>query len=128
MKEFITACPCNCYSTCSFRVHVEDNKITRILPYSVNLATPEGPCIKGLSYIERSKSKERITSPLRKSEKGTFVKISMNEALEYISDNLKRIKNLYGSKDIRSGNCLAVQQPLMAICAGRLALKQFALH
>jgi anaerobic selenocysteine-containing dehydrogenase len=100
MKEFITACPCNCYSTCSFRVHVEDNKITRILPYSVNLATPEGPCIKGLSYIERSKSKERITSPLRKSEKGTFVKISMNEALEYISDNLKRIKNLYGSKSI----------------------------
>jgi predicted molibdopterin-dependent oxidoreductase YjgC len=53
MEEFVTACPRNCYSTCSFRVQVENNKIIRTLPYSENPATPEGACIKGLSYIER---------------------------------------------------------------------------
>lgn len=60
MEEFITACPRNCYSTCTFRVQVDDGRIRRILPYSGNKATPEGPCIKGLSYIERANSPDRI--------------------------------------------------------------------
>jgi anaerobic selenocysteine-containing dehydrogenase len=100
MKEFITVCPRNCYSTCTFRVQIENNTIKRILPFSGNLATPEGPCIKGLSYIERSKSVERITSPLLRSTNGKFYKISMNEALELISDKLQTIKERYGSKSI----------------------------
>jgi anaerobic selenocysteine-containing dehydrogenase len=37
MEEFLTACPRNCYSTCSFRVQVENDRIIRILPYSGNL-------------------------------------------------------------------------------------------
>ncbi|MRR23263.1 hypothetical protein EG830_09830, partial [bacterium] len=39
MKEFITVCPRNCYSTCSFRVFTEGGKVKRILPYEGNLAT-----------------------------------------------------------------------------------------
>jgi predicted molibdopterin-dependent oxidoreductase YjgC len=54
MDEFITVCPRNCYSTCSFKVQVGNNKIRRILPCKENPATPEGPCIKGLSYPERA--------------------------------------------------------------------------
>ena len=68
MKEFITACPRNCYSTCSFKVQVENNRIKRILPFKNNLATPEGPCIKGLSYIERANSDKRIRHPLIRTE------------------------------------------------------------
>ncbi|MFN8239530.1 MAG: hypothetical protein U0X39_02120 [Bacteroidales bacterium] len=64
MKEFITACPRNCYSTCSFKVQVENNIIKAILPYQGNLATPEGPCIKGQAYVERSSSPDRILTPL----------------------------------------------------------------
>ena len=100
MKEFITACPRNCYSTCTFRVQIENNTIKRILPFSGNLATPEGPCIKGLSYIERSKSRDRITSPLLRSTNGKFYKISMNEAFKLVSDKLKATKEKYGSKSI----------------------------
>ncbi|MBA4321421.1 MAG: hypothetical protein C0408_01255, partial [Odoribacter sp.] len=100
MKEFITACPRNCYSTCTFRVQVEENEIKRILPYSGSLATPEGPCIKGLSYIERSKSKERIIYPLRKSANGKFLKISTKEAIEFISDNLQNIRSSYGPQSV----------------------------
>lgn len=100
MKEFITACPRNCYSTCSFRVQVEDNRIIRILPFGGSLSTPEGPCIKGLSYLERSKSKERITAPLKRSATGGFLKISVNEALDIILQNLRMIKIKYGSHSI----------------------------
>ena len=100
MNEFITACPRNCYSTCSFRVQVENNKITRILPYRENLATPEGPCIKGLSYIERSASEKRIVHPLLKTGAGTWKQISIQEALETASEKLLDIRERFGSKSI----------------------------
>jgi anaerobic selenocysteine-containing dehydrogenase len=100
MKEFVTACPRNCYSTCSFRVQVEDNRIIRILPHNTNLATPEGPCIKGLSYIERTHSQHRIIHPLIKDCNGKFQQIPMPEALDIISNKLTILKNSYGPHSI----------------------------
>jgi len=100
MEEFITACPRNCYSTCSFRVQVENNTISRIFPYPGNLATPEGPCIKGLSYIERTHSSDRIIHPLRRTSSGRFEKITADDALDIISDKLSRLKDLYGPESI----------------------------
>ena len=100
MQEFVTACPRNCYSTCSFRVQVENNRIVRILPYSGNLATPEGPCIKGLSYIERTHSSDRIIHPLIRTSSGKFSEIKSNEALDIISSKLGSLKDTYGSQSI----------------------------
>jgi anaerobic selenocysteine-containing dehydrogenase len=100
MEEFVTACPRNCYSTCSFKVQVENNKIRRILPYAGNLATPEGPCIKGLSYIERTHSSDRIISPLLKTSKGSFEKISIDVALGIISSRLESLRQTYGPHSI----------------------------
>lgn len=100
MEEFLTACPRNCYSTCSFRVQVENNKIRRILPYPGNLATPDGPCIKGLSYIERTHSADRIIYPLIKTSDGRFIQTTTNEALEIISNRLDSIRLKYGSRSI----------------------------
>jgi anaerobic selenocysteine-containing dehydrogenase len=96
MEEFLTACPRNCYSTCSFKVQTEDNRIKRIFPYNGNLATPEGPCIKGLSYIERASSPKRIKYPLLRKSDGSFTQISMNEAIDIISDKFTGIKKAYG--------------------------------
>lgn len=100
MEEFLTACPRNCYSTCSFRVQVENNTVRRILPYSGNLATPEGPCIKGLSYIERTHSPERITFPMKRTSDGSFKLISSAEAYGIICENLNEIKRKYGPHSI----------------------------
>jgi anaerobic selenocysteine-containing dehydrogenase len=100
MEEFITACPRNCYSTCSFRVQVENNKIRRILPYSGNLATPEGPCIKGLSYIERTHSPDRIIFPKIKTSDGTFKIINVEDALDIIGNRLEKIRDIHGSHSI----------------------------
>jgi len=100
MEEFVTACPRNCYSTCSFRVQVENNIIRRILPYKENLATPEGPCIKGLSYIERSCSADRIIYPLIRTGGGKFERIRSSEALDLISEKLSSIKEKHGPLSI----------------------------
>jgi anaerobic selenocysteine-containing dehydrogenase len=95
MNEFLTVCPRNCYSTCSFRVFVENGKAVRILPYEGNLATPEGPCIKGLSYLEREFSPSRIIHPLKHNGRGGFERISMTEALEIISGKLLKVREQY---------------------------------
>ena len=100
MEEFVTVCPRNCYSTCSFRVQVENNRIRRILPYSGNLSTPEGPCIKGLSYIERTHSEERIIYPLIKTSSGKFEKADISDVLDIISEKLLSIKAKWGSESI----------------------------
>jgi anaerobic selenocysteine-containing dehydrogenase len=97
MEEFITACPRNCYSSCSFRVRVENNQIRRIIPFEGNLATPEGPCIKGLSYIERVSSPHRIIHPLLRNSDGSFTTISSNKALEIIAEKLLHYRKEYGS-------------------------------
>ena len=100
MEEFITACPRNCYSTCSFRVQVEDNIIKRVLPYPKNKATPEGPCIKGLSYIERTHSPDRIIHPLKRRSDGTFLQITMNEAFHCIAERLSALRESHGPLSI----------------------------
>ena len=100
MNEFITACPRNCYSTCTFRVQVENNTIHRILPFKGNKSVPEGPCIKGLSYIERSASPDRIIYPLIRKKDGSFLRFPMKEALDMISSRLEEFKDKYGSHSI----------------------------
>lgn len=100
MEEFITTCPRNCYSTCTFRVRVENKRIKKILPFEGNLATPEGPCIKGLSYLERTYSPDRLLFPLYRDKTGSFVRISTDSALDIVSSRLDSIRSKYGPHSI----------------------------
>ena len=100
MKEFITVCPRNCYSTCTFRVFTEDGRVKRILPYSDNLATPEGPCIKGLSYLEREYSPSRILHPLKRLPDGSFTPIPLSEAIDTIAEKLITAREKYGAHSV----------------------------
>jgi anaerobic selenocysteine-containing dehydrogenase len=99
MKVYSTACPRNCYSTCSFKVYVEDNKIVKIDPHPENKATPEGICLKGLSYVERAHSKDRILFPLKKVG-NDFVRISWKEAITTITEKLQYLKKEYGEQSV----------------------------
>ncbi|QQR75636.1 MAG: molybdopterin-dependent oxidoreductase [Holophagales bacterium] len=88
MPTFLTACPRNCYSTCSMRVTVEEGKVVRIDAAPENRATPEGPCLKGLAYVERAHSPERIVEPLARRADGSFAPIGWEEALDRIATAL----------------------------------------
>ena len=100
MESFITVCPRNCYSTCTFRVETEQNRILRILPYEKNLATPEGPCIKGLSYIERAESPQRLKHALKRNPDGSFTEIHIADALDIIAEKLLNLREKYGSHSV----------------------------
>lgn len=99
MKEFITACPRNCYSTCSLVVQVDNGKVIGIKPLPLNKATPLGGCLKGLSYVERANSPDRIIYPLRR-HKDKFVRISWDNALEEIANKLQDIKKEFGQQAV----------------------------
>ncbi|MCK5034119.1 MAG: hypothetical protein KAS18_10810 [Calditrichia bacterium] len=68
MKIVTTACPRNCYSTCTFRVSVRENRIGLIEPDPDNLATAEGVCLKSLSYagLKTNTPQIHINCELRK--------------------------------------------------------------
>jgi anaerobic selenocysteine-containing dehydrogenase len=101
MKKFTTVCPRNCYSTCSMIVYVEENRICRIEANPENKATPKGVCLRGLSYVERTHSKDRILTPMkRKKGNGGFEPISWDEALDTIVEKLHYFKTRFGPQSV----------------------------
>ena len=100
MPVFTTACPRNCYSTCAMRVHVENGKLRRIEPHPDNRATPEGVCLKGLSYVERVVSPDRLLHPLRRTPGGEFERITWDAAFDEIAGRLRRIREESGPQAV----------------------------
>jgi anaerobic selenocysteine-containing dehydrogenase len=100
-RTFITACPRNCYSTCGMRVTVEGGRLRRIEPHAGNRATPNGLCLKGLSYAERVASPDRLLHPLKRVP-GTaeFRRISWDEALDTIATSLARLRDRHGPHSV----------------------------
>ncbi len=100
MEVYSTACPRNCYSTCSFRVFVENGRIVNFEPHPGNRATPEGMCLKGLSYKEKVESPDRILHPLVKNHKGRVDRISWDEAFAILTERLGFFREAYGPHSI----------------------------
>lgn len=103
MKTYTTSCPRNCYSTCSLKVGVSDDgrRIERIEALPANSAVPKGACLKGLSYVERQESEDRILTPLRRDPvEERFYPVSWEEALDRITEKLVSIRDEYGPQSI----------------------------
>jgi anaerobic selenocysteine-containing dehydrogenase len=96
---FTTACPRNCYSTCGFRVEVEDGRVRSVETHPGNRATGQGVCLKGLSYVERAVSPLRITRPLLR-RRGDFQPIGWDEALDLLAARFSKIRAEHGPQSI----------------------------
>lgn len=100
MPTITTACPRNCYSTCTMRAEIVEGRLRRILPHRGNQATAEGPCLKGLSYVERVVASDRILHPLRRRPDGSFQRVSWDEALSLIVEHLERYRRDPGPQSV----------------------------
>lgn len=100
MKMYATVCPRNCYSTCSLHVYVEDGRIRRVEANPENLAASAGTCLRGLSYVERTHSPDRLLYPLRRKADGAFERISWDQALDEIVARLTELKKTYGAQSV----------------------------
>ena len=99
MPSFLTACPRNCYSTCSMRVTVEAGRVVAIENVPDNLATPQGPCLKGLSYVERASSPERVVTPLLRRASG-FTPVPWPVAIDLVATALERARREHGPQSV----------------------------
>ncbi len=97
VATFLTACPRNCYSTCSMRVTVEGGRVVAIEGEPANRATPEGPCLKGLAYVERTVSADRLVRPMARSAAG-LAPVSWDEALGLAAEALARVRREHGAQ------------------------------
>ena len=100
MPVFTTACPRNCYSTCTMRVTVAGGRLTAVDPHPGNRATAEGPCLKGLSYVERQHHPDRLLYPRRRRPDGSFGRIGWDEALDEIAQRLAAVREAHGPRAV----------------------------
>ena len=98
MTTYTSACPRNCYSTCSLRVTVEDGRVTGLEGHPGNRATPGGPCLKGLSYLEPDPG--RLLSPLLRGPDRQFRPVSWDQALEVMAERFQAIRRRYGAQSV----------------------------
>jgi anaerobic selenocysteine-containing dehydrogenase len=82
-------------------VHIEDGRLRRVEPHPANEATPEGACLKGLSYVERVHSPDRILHPLsRNPSTGQFDRIDWDDAIDTMAERLRRFRNESGPQSV----------------------------
>lgn len=96
-----TICNSHCGGTCEMNVHVKDKKIIRIEPDD----RPGRPrmCARGHAYRQRVYAPDRLLSPLKRTGErgsGEFTRVSWDEALDTVAEELKKVKAKYGNAAI----------------------------
>ena len=96
-----TICNSHCGGTCEMKVHVKDNKIIRIEPDD----RPGYPrmCARGHAYRQRVYAPDRLLYPLKRTGErgaGEFTRISWDEAIDTVAEELKKVKTKYGNSAI----------------------------
>jgi len=101
-KIVYTSCPHDCGGKCLLKVHVENGVIKRI-------ETDDGEepqlraCLRGRAQRKRVYAPDRLKYPMiRVGERGEgkFKRVSWDEALNLVANELKRVKDTYGPEAI----------------------------
>lgn len=98
-KQVFSACPRNCYDTCSIVTTVEDGRIKFITGNPNNTFTNGRLCVKGYTYPNYVYSPDRIKYPMKQKERGSgkWERISWDEAYDMIAKKILEIKKKHGS-------------------------------
>ncbi len=98
----MTTCSSHCGGACGLKVYVKDGVITRI-------ETDDGEepqaraCLKGRAYRQRVYHPDRLLYPLKRvgeRGEGKFQRISWDEALDTVANEIKRVRDTYGPEAI----------------------------
>ncbi|MFC1995391.1 molybdopterin-dependent oxidoreductase, partial [Chloroflexota bacterium] len=101
-KVIVTACSSHCGGQCLLRVHVRDGVIVRI-----ETDGGEEPqlraCLKCRAYRQRVYDPDRLKFPMRRVGKrgeGKFERISWDEALDTVANQIIRVRETYEPSSI----------------------------
>jgi anaerobic dimethyl sulfoxide reductase subunit A len=98
-------CYHNCGGRCILGAVVKNGTVVRLVPDPTVDENPTSnpraiPCLRGRSQTHRVYAPERLKYPMKRVGKrgeGKFERISWDEALNTIADQMKRIKDKYGN-------------------------------
>jgi len=106
-KVVWTSCNVNCGGRCLLRAHVTDGVVTRIETDNGGDETyglhEIRACLRGRSMRRRMYAPERLKYPMRRvgeRGEGKFERISWDEALDEISNRLKKTLDEYGNEAV----------------------------
>lgn len=100
---FTSTCGHNCGGRCVVNAHVTDGRITRISTQHGKWnheLPPLQACARGAGQLERVSHPDRLRYPLRRTGprgSGKFERISWDEALDQIAEELLRVRATYGN-------------------------------
>ena len=80
-----------CEALCGIEVTVEDGRIASIEPDPDHVATGGFGCVKGMKQHRLYDSPDRITAPMRRTEDGSYVEATWEEALADIGSRVRGI-------------------------------------
>ncbi|MFC6767623.1 molybdopterin-dependent oxidoreductase, partial [Natrinema soli] len=96
-----------CAVGCRFEMWGKDGDAIGVQPVDDPAAAPANDfstCVKGKFGHEFANSDERLTEPLVRTDSGEFEPVSWEEALEYVAENLRAIRDDHG---VDAVSCLA---------------------
>jgi len=98
MKVIPSVCCSDCGGSCPLNIYVEDGKIIKIEARDVGLPALR-PCARGLLYHYRVYAPDRLQYPLKRvgeRGEGKFARVSWDEALDEVAEQIIRIRDTYG--------------------------------
>ncbi len=98
MSEVKTICP-YCGVGCGMFLVVEEGKVTGVKPQPDHPISKGTLCPKGATAHGFIGNPDRLTDPMIKKD-GEFVKVSWDEAYDFIAENLKRVQNEHGRDSV----------------------------
>lgn len=99
MRTIKHACTLDCWDCCSFKVHVDGDRVLKIEGDREHPYTKGFICKKGRMHLDRLYSAKRLRKPLLRTEEG-FKEISFEQALDIMAERLVHYKGKYGSHSI----------------------------
>ncbi len=97
-----TICNSHCGGMCELNVFVRNNRIVRIEPVTGDPYL-HPPCVRGRAYRQRVYAPDRLLFPLKRTGargSGSFARISWEEAVQTIADEMRRIRDRYGNASL----------------------------
>jgi anaerobic selenocysteine-containing dehydrogenase len=82
------------------RVDVVDGRLRAIETHPENRATADGVCLKGLSYIERVYSPDRLLHPLIRDRRGSLQRASWQDVLDLVATRLETARSRWGAQSV----------------------------
>ncbi len=94
MKTVKTACPLDCWDTCSIAAGVENNRVLSVEAAPDNPITAGFLCSKGRKHIQMLYHPERLKKPRLKTSSG-WMEIGWDEALDMVAERLDALRREY---------------------------------